>query len=82
MMKFSEIFDLMSKRGYVDKEPKDHYRVFYEFGTMDFLTSDVAKKFECEYKDGEVEKIIMTQFWFGRTTFKEITDIDELREYV
>lgn len=82
MMKFSEIFDLVSKRGYIDREPKDNYRIFYEFGTMDFLISDVAKKFECEYKDGEVEKIIMTQFWFGTTTFKEITDIDELREYV
>ena len=38
MMEFSEIVDFLWKRGYVDKEPKDHYRVFYEFGTMDFLS--------------------------------------------
>ena len=78
MMEFSEIADFLWKRGYVDKEPKYHYRVFYEFGTMDFLYSDVAKKFEFEYHDGKVEKVIMTQYWFGKTEFKEITTLEEL----
>lgn len=81
MMEFSEIFGWLTKRGYIDREPKPNYRVFYEFGTWDFLISDVAKKFECEYKDGKVEKIIMTQYWFGTTTFKEITDINDLYDY-
>ena len=82
MMEFSEIAGFLWKCGYVDKEPKDHYRVFYEFGTMDFLYSDVAKKFEFEYHDGKVEKVIMTQYWFGKTEFKEITTLEELYDSI
>ena len=78
MMEFSEIVDLLWKRGYIDKELRDNYRVFYEFGTMDFLYSDVVKKFEFEYHDGKVEKVIMTQYWFGKTEFKEISTLGEL----
>lgn len=78
MMEFSEIAGWLRKRGYTDNETVDHHWVFYEFGTWDFLMSDVAKKFECDYKDGKVEKVIMTQYWFGTTTFKEITTIEDL----
>lgn len=81
-MQFAEVAEQFRKRGYIEKEPKDHYRVFYEFGTLDFLISDVAKKFECKYKDGEVDEVIMTQYWFGTTTFKTITTIEELIKYV
>ena len=77
-MKFAEVAEWLRKRGYLEKEPIDHVRVFYEFGSMDFLYSDVAKKFECRYKDGEVEELVMTQYWFGATTFKTITTIEEL----
>ena len=45
---------------------------------MDFLISDVAKKYEMDYFDGEVEKVIMTQYWFGTTEFKTILTLDEL----
>ena len=44
MMEFSEIAGFLRKLGYIDKEVTDHHRVFYEFDTMDFLYSDVAKK--------------------------------------
>ncbi len=77
-MKFSEVVEPFRKRGYVEKETLENHRVFYEFGTLDFLTSEVAKKFEFDYKDGAVEEITMTQYWFGSTTFKKITTIDEL----
>ena len=82
MMEFGEIAGILRKRGYTEKETVDHHRVFYEFGIMDFLYSDVAKKFECDFEDGQVEKVIMTQYWFGTTTFKEITTIEELTENV
>ena len=81
-MEFSEIATFLRKRGYTEKETVDHHRVFYEFGVMDFLYSDVAKKFECDYEDGKVEKVIMTQYWFNTTTFKEITTLDELYESI
>lgn len=81
-MKFTDVVELLRKRGYVEKETCDHYRVFYEFGTLDFLTSDVAKKFEFSYEDGVIEEVTMTQYWFGTTTFKKITGIDELSKYV
>ena len=55
-MKFSDIAECLRKQGYTEKETLPHHRVFYEFGTMDFLISDVAKKYEMDYFDGEVEK--------------------------
>ena len=54
-MKFSDIAEFLRKHGYTEKETLPHHRVFYEFGTMDFLISDVAKKYEMDYFDGEVE---------------------------
>ena len=80
MMQFSEIAELLRKRGYTEREPKDHYRVFYEFGVMDFLYSDVAKRYEMEYHDGEVDEVVMTQYWFGNTEFKHIKTLEELRD--
>lgn len=77
-MEFSEIAGFLRKLGYIDKETVDNHRVFYEFGTMDFLYSDVAKKYEMDYKDGNVEEIIMTQYWFGKTEFKHIKTLEEL----
>lgn len=79
MMQFSEIAEILRKRGYSDYETKDHHRIFYEFGKLDFLYNECAKKFEFDYFDGNVEKIIMTQYWFGTTTFKDILNIDELK---
>ena len=80
MMSFSEIAELLRKRGYTEKEPMENVRVFYEFGVMDFLISDVAKKFEVRYDDGKVEEVVMVQYWFGTTNFKTIKTIEELRE--
>ena len=79
-MKFSEIADVLRKRGYTDYDTTDHHRVFYEFGKMDFLYNDCAKKFDLDYYDGKVEKVVMTQFWFGHTYFKDITTIEELKQ--
>jgi len=77
-MQFSEIAELLRKRGYTDYETKDHHRVFYEFGKLDFMYNECAKKFDLDYYDGQVEKVYMTQFWFGTTTIKEIFTIEEL----
>ena len=77
-MTFIEIADTLRKRGYIDYETKDHYRVFYEFGRMDFMYNDCAKRFEMYYYDGKVEKVVMTQYWFGKTTFKDIFTVEEL----
>lgn len=77
-MTFNEIAEELWKHGYTDYETKEHYRVFYEFGKMDFMYNDSAKRFEVEYYDGKVEKVVMTQYWFGKTTFKDIFTIDEL----
>ena len=82
VMKFTDVVEPLRKRGYVEKDTLENHRVFYEFGTLDFLTSDVAKKFEFDYKDGVVEEITMTQYWFGTTTFKKISTIDELLQNV
>lgn len=81
-MKFSDISTLLRKRGYIDYETIPNHRVFYEFGKMDFMYSDVAKKFEFDYKDGKVEKVVMTQFWFGHTYFKDITTIEDLENSI
>ena len=78
-MTFFEAADILRKRGYVERETGDRRRTFYEFSTWDFLISDVAKKFDIEYKDGEVEKLVYTQYFFGTTTFKEINDLEELK---
>lgn len=77
-MTFIEIADTLRNRGYIDYETKDHYRVFYEFGRMDFMYNDCAKRFEMDYYDGKVEKVVMTQYWFGKTTFKDIFTVEEL----
>lgn len=81
-MKFSEIATFLRKRGYTDYETTDHHRVFYEFGKMDFMYNDCAKKFDLDYKDGNVEKVIMTQFWFGTTSFKDIFTIEDLENSI
>ena len=77
-MTFIEIADTLRKRGYTDYETIDHHRVFYEFGKMDFLYNDCAKRFDMDYYDGKVEKVVMTQYWFGKTTFKDIFTVEEL----
>jgi hypothetical protein len=77
-MKFSDIANTLWKRGYVDYETKESHRVFYECDKMDFLYNDCAKRFEMDYKNGEVEKIVMTQYWFQTTYFKDIFTIEEL----
>ena len=82
MMDFDEIESFLRKCGYIDKETKENHRVFYEFGVMDFLYSDVAKRYEMDYCGGNVDKIIMTQYWFGKTFFKEITTIEELYDSI
>ena len=82
MMEFSEIAGFLRKLGYNEKETTDHHRVFYEFNTMDFLMSEVAKKYEMDYNDGEVEEITMTQYWFGKTVFKKIKTLEELYDSV
>ena len=82
MMRFSEIAEILRKRGYVEREPMENVRVFYEFGTMDFLISDVAKKFEVRYDNGNVEEVTMVQYWLGTTNIKTIKTIEELRENV
>ena len=81
-MKFTDVAEQLRKRGYIDKETTDHHRVFYEFGVMDFLYSETAKKFEFDYHDGEVDEIFMTQYWFGTTTLKKITTIEELYDNI
>lgn len=82
MMKFSEIATFLRKHGYTDYETIPNHRVFYEFGKMDFLYNDCAKKFDLDYKDGDVEKVVMTQFWFGTTTFKDISTLEELKNSI
>ena len=77
-MKFSEIAEYLRKRGYTEYETKDNHMVFYEFGKMDFMYNDCAKRFEFDYYDGNVDKVVMTQYWFGKTTFKDIVTLEEL----
>ena len=40
------------------------------------------KKYEMDYKDGNVEEIVMTQYWFGKTEFKHIKTLEELYDSV
>lgn len=80
MMRFVDIAEVLRKCGYTEKEVGDHHRVFYEFGMMDFLYSDTAKRYEMDYFDGDVEEVVMTQYWFGTTTFKHIKSIEELKD--
>lgn len=82
MMKFSEIVTFLRRIGYVDYETKQNHRVFYEFGKMDFMCNECSKKFDMDYKDGNVEKIVMTQFWFGTTSFKDIFTIEDLENSI
>ena len=81
-MKFSEIATFLRRIGYVDYETILNHRVFYEFGKMDFMYNDCAKKFDMDYKDGNVEKVVMTQFWFGTTSFKDIFTIEDLENSI
>ena len=81
-MEFNEIASFLRKCGYSDYDTKDYHRVFYEFGKVDFLYNECAKKFDLDYYDGKAEKVIMTQYWFGTTTFKEITTIEELYDSI
>ena len=75
---FGEFAGFLRKCGYVEREPREGLRVFYEFGTLDFLSADCAKKYEVEYEDGKVNKATMVQYWYGRTAIKEITSLEEL----
>ena len=77
-MTFQEVAEFLRKRGYTEYDTVENHRVFYEFGKMDFLYNDCAKKFDVDYKDGDAKKVVMTQYWFGRTTFKDITTLEEL----
>ena len=81
-MKFFDVADFLRKRGYCEYDIKKNTRVFYEYERLDFLHEECAKKFEVEYWNGEVKKIIMTQYWFGKTEFKNITTLDELYKSV
>ena len=81
-MKFSEIATFLRRIGYVDYETILNHRVFYELGKMDFMYNDCAKKFDMDYKDGNVEKVVMTQFWFGTTSFKDIFTIEDLENSI
>ena len=82
VMKFSEIATFLRRIGYVDYETILNHRVFYEFGKMDFMYNDCAKKFDMDYKDGNVKKVVMTQFWFGTTSFKDIFTIEDLENSI
>jgi hypothetical protein len=46
------------------------------------MYNECAKKFDMDYKDGNVEKVVMTQFWFGTTSFKDIFTIEELENSI
>ncbi len=77
-MNLNDVIEPLIKRGYVERDPKENKKVFYEFGLQNFMVSDIAKKLEFTYKDGVVEEVVLTQYWFGNTTFKTITTIEEL----
>lgn len=81
-MDFSELATFLRRIGYQDYETVEGHRVFYEFDKMDFLYSDCAKKFDVDYADGVATKVVMVQYWFGTTTFKEISSIEELENSV
>ena len=82
MMEFAEITGFLWKCGYSDYETKEKHKTFYEFDRMDFLYADCAKKFDFDYDDGKVGKIVMTQYSHGKTTFKDITTIEELYDSI
>lgn len=77
-MNLNDVIEPLIKRGYVERDPKENKKVFYEFGLQNFMVSDIAKKLEFTYKDGVVDEVVLTQYWFGSTTFKTITTIEEL----
>ena len=81
MMKFYEVAEILRKHGYREREIKEGYRVFYEFGVMDFLYSDTAKRFEVFYEDAGIEKIVMTQYWFKTTEFRDIETLEDLQKW-
>ena len=77
-MNLNDVIEPLRKKGYVERDPKENKKVFYEFGLQNFMVSDIAKKLEFTYKDGVVEEVVLTQYWFGSTTFKTIATIEEL----
>ena len=81
-MKFSEIAEFLRKRGYVEYETKDHHMVFYEYNKLDFLYIDCAKRYEFDYYDGNVDKVVMTQYWYNTTYFKDIFSMEELEQSI
>ena len=81
-MEFSEIAGFLWKCGYSDKEPREKHRVFYEYDSLEFISFPIVKKFEFDYDDGKVEKVVMTLYSCGTTTFKEITTIEELYDSI
>ena len=81
-MNFSEFAGFLRKVGYSDYETTENHRVFYEFSKTDFLYSNCAKKFDVDYKDGKITKAVMTQYWFGTTTFKDINTLDDLYDSI
>lgn len=81
-MKFAEVAEILRKRGYTEREPKENYRTFYEYNSLDFLRVDCAKRFEVYYKDTEVEKIVLTQYWYNSTEFRDIETLEDLQKWV
>ena len=77
-MNFSEITTLLRQRGYSEKETKENLRVFYEYNSEDFLRYDIVRKFEVDYKDGTITKMVMVKYLFNQTIIKEIKTKEEL----
>ena len=77
-MNFSEIATLLRQRGYSEKEIKKNYKVFYEYNSEDFLRYDIVRKFEVDYKDGTITKMVMVKYLFNQTIIKEIKTKEEL----
>ena len=77
-MNFSEITTLLRQRGYSEKETKENHRVFYEYNSEDFLRYDIVRKFEVDYKDGTITKMVMVKYLFNQTIIKEIKTKEEL----
>lgn len=77
-MNFGEIVTLLRQRGYSEKETKKNHRVFYEYNSEDFLKYDIVRKFEVDYKDGIITKMVMVKYLFSQTIIKEIKTKEEL----
>jgi len=77
-MNFGEIVTLLRQRGYSEKETKENLRVFYEYNSEDFLRYDIVRKFEVDYKDDTLTKMVMVKYLFNQTIIKEIKTKEEL----